>query len=70
MGPVADLLGRVIGNVISRIGENFDRDAIAKALRDTAGDIERGDIVPDSLIAKAKRLAASVAAARRQYRDG
>lgn len=67
---MGELIGRIIGGVIDRMGRTIDRRNIVKSLRETANDIERGDIVPDSLIDRARALAAVVAGARGEYKDG
>lgn len=67
---MGEVIGHVVHEVVDAIGDEVERHALAKALRDVAGKIERGDIVPDEMLARAKRRAADVAAARAGYREG
>lgn len=71
---MGEILGEIVKSVVSGVMDSatkaIDRKSIAKALRDTAGKIERKEIVPDAMLARAKKLAADIAAVRDQYRDG
>jgi len=67
---MGEILGQIVGSVVDAIGDAIDRKSIAKALRGVAGQIERGDIVPDAMLARAKKRVAQIKAARAQYNDG
>lgn len=67
---MGEVIGKIVGGVVDAVGEAIERKAIAKALRGLADQIERGDIVPDAMLARAKRTLAKVSAARAGYREG
>lgn len=65
---MGSLLGTVIGHVVDAIGDAVERRALAKGLRSVATKIERGEIVPDELLAKARETSAAIADAREKYK--
>ena len=66
----SELLGSIIGGVIEKVGDLIERRSIARALRAAADDIERGDIVPDDVLERARERAKTIAETREQYKPG
>lgn len=65
---MGELLGKILGEVTKAIGDAVDRKSIAKAIRGVADGIERGEIVPDAMLARAKKAADKLTKARAQYK--
>lgn len=51
--PPMGVIGQLIGEALGGIAE-FTRDSIARRLRQMADDVERGDLIPDEALEKAK----------------
>jgi hypothetical protein len=64
MGAV---IGAIVGELIDGVTE-ITRAGISGKLRDVADKIERGDIVPDAVLEKAKSTAERLKAARDRYK--
>lgn len=63
-------MGRVIGAIVGELVDGISeitRDAISGKLRDIADKIERGDIVPDAVLEKAKSTAQRLKDAKSRY---
>jgi hypothetical protein len=68
---MGSMIGSIVGEVIDLVGELRDvtRENIAKKLRVLADRIERGDIIPDEALARARARQKKINAIRDSLPD-